>query len=132
MSGIVFTKPDTMRWKRALASNAGLLIVLVLLVLMLTIGAAVSDRFRSVGNIANVLEQSTGLALVRLGQTLAVLTGGIDLAVGSLISLVICLTAGLLNGESTYLYSVLAGMLVLGGRVVSLMASAWWCCGSIR
>ena len=117
MSGIVLSNPGIMRWKRALASNAGLLIVLVLLVLMLVVGAVVSDHFRSVGNIANVFGQSTGLALVSLGQTLAVLTGGIDLAVGSLISLIICLTAGLLNGDSTYLYPVLAGMLVLGGAV---------------
>ena len=35
----------------------------------------------------NVYQQSTGLALVSLGQTLAILTGGIDLSVGSLISL---------------------------------------------
>ena len=106
--------PGAMRWRRALASNAGLLIVLVLLVLMLVVGAVVSDRFRSISNIANVFGQSTGLALVSLGQTVAVLTGGIDLAVGSLISLIICLTAGTLDGNDTYLYPVLAGMLVLG------------------
>eukprot|EP01037_Dinobryon_pediforme_P015629 gene15629-15775_t len=98
----------------ALASNAGLLIVLALLVIMLGIGATLSDRFRSVDNIANVLEQSSGLALVSLGQTMAVLTGGIDLAVGSLMSLLICLTAGLLDGSDTYLYPVLAGILLLG------------------
>lgn len=120
MTDMALTRGGSMRWKRTLASNAGLLIVLVLLVLMLAVGAVVSDRFRSVGNIANVFGQSTGLALVSLGQTLAVLTGGIDLAVGSLISLIICLTAGLLNGEATYLYPVLAGMLVLG-TVVGLI-----------
>ena len=117
MSDIVLPRPGALRWKRLFASNAGLLIVLVLLVLMLALGATVSDRFRSVGNLANVFGQSTGLALVSLGQTLAVLTGGIDLAVGSLISLIICLTAGLLDGNGTYLYPVLAGMLLLGTAV---------------
>jgi ribose transport system permease protein len=120
MSDIALPGAGALRWRRAVASNAGLLIVLVLLVLMLAVGAVVSDRFRSVGNIANVFGQSTGLALVSLGQTVAVLTGGIDLAVGSLISLIICLTAGLLDGNDTYLYPILAGMLVLG-TVVGLI-----------
>ena len=116
MSDIVLSR-SPLRWKRMLASNAGLLIVLVLLVLMLGVGGVVSDRFRTVGNLANVFGQATGLALVSLGQTLAVLTGGIDLAVGSLISLIICLTAGLLNGNGTYLYPIVAGMLLLGTGV---------------
>ena len=117
MSAIARSSRDPARLRRMVASNAGLLIVLSLLVLMLLVGAGVSDRFRTFGNVSNVLGQSTGLALVSLGQTLAVLKGGIDLAVGSLISLIICLTAGLLDGDGTYLYPVLAGMLALGSAI---------------
>lgn len=117
MSDIALARGNGVRFRRMAASNAGLIIVLALLVLMLAIGAVVSDRFRTFGNVANVFEQSTGLALVSLGQTMAVLTGGIDLAVGSLISLVICLTAGLLDGDATYAVPILAGMLVLGTAV---------------
>jgi ribose transport system permease protein len=104
-------------WRRLAASNAGLLIVILLLMIMFIVGAFVSDRFRTVGNLSNVYEQSTGLALVSLGQTMAVLTGGIDLSVGSLISLVICLAAGLLNGDATYLYPIIGGMVLLGALV---------------
>ncbi|MDQ0469885.1 ABC transporter permease [Labrys wisconsinensis] len=117
MSDVMPSPGGSLRWRRRAASNAGLLIVLALLVVMLLIGAVVSDRFRTFGNVANVLEQSTGLALVSLGQTLAILTGGIDLAIGSLISLIICLTAGLLDGDATYLYPVIAGMLALGAAI---------------
>lgn len=117
MSDIALSGRGRTRLRRLAAGNAGLLIVLVLLVLMLALGAVVSDRFRTFGNVANVFEQSTGLALVSLGQTMAVLTGGIDLAVGSLISLVICLTAGLLDGNATSAVPVLAGMLALGTAV---------------
>ena len=117
MSDIALSGRGRTRLRRLAAGNAGLLIVLVLLVLMLALGAVVSDRFRTFGNVANVFEQSTGLALVSLGQTMAVLTGGIDLAVGSLISLVICLTAGLLDGSATSTVPVLAGMLALGTAV---------------
>ena len=117
MSDAVLPTRRNVRLRRMLTSNAGLLVVLVLIVVMLLIGGIVSDRFRTVENLANVFEQSTGLALVSLGQTLAVLTGGIDLATGSLISLIICLTAGLLDGDATYAYPILAGMLVLGSVV---------------
>ena len=120
MTDIMLEARRSSRWRRALSGNTGLLIVLALLVLMLLVGALVSDRFRTSNNVANVFEQSTGLALVSLGQTMTILTGGIDLAVGSLISLVICLTAGLLDGDGTYLYLVLAGMLALG-TVVGLI-----------
>ena len=117
MTAMALPSRERARLRRMAASNAGLLVVLSLLVLMLLVGAVVSDRFRTFGNVANVFEQSTGLALVSLGQTLAVLTGGIDLAVGSLISLIICLTAGLLDGDGTYMVPVLAGMLALGAAI---------------
>ena len=102
------------RWRRQLSSNAGLLIVLALLVLMLIIGSSISGRFSTMNNLFDVYEQATDLALVSLGQTMTVLTGGIDLSVGSLISLVICLAAGILDGSATWLYPVLAGVALLG------------------
>ena len=49
----------------------------------------VSDRFLSFNNFLNVFEQTTDLALVSIGQTLTILSGGIDLSVGSLISLTV-------------------------------------------
>src|SRR6266404_7337940 len=76
-------------------------------------GAALTDRFLSLGNIVNVYEQSTDLALVSLGQTLAILTGGIDLSVGSLISLTSCLTSGLINGDPNRVMPVVLAVLAL-------------------
>ena len=65
----------------------------------------------------NVYEQSTDLALVSIGQTLTILTGGIDLSVGSLISLTSCLTSGLINGDPGRVIPVAAAVLVLGTLV---------------
>jgi ribose/xylose/arabinose/galactoside ABC-type transport system permease subunit len=75
------------------------MIVAVLIVALVIVGAVVSDRFRTSSNILNVFEQSTALALVALGQTFAILTGGIDLSVGSLISLASVLLSGISNGD---------------------------------
>ena len=81
-----------------------------------------TDRFFSFGNILNVYEQSTDLALVSIGQTLTILTGGIDLSVGSLISLTSCLTSGLINGDPDRVIPVAAAVLALGTLVGVLNA----------
>ena len=82
-----------------------------------------TDRFLSLGNIVNVYEQSTDLALVSLGQTLVILTGGIDLSVGSLISLTSCLTSGLINGDPNRVIPVVLAVLALGTLIGLLNAA---------
>ncbi|MDL2398879.1 ABC transporter permease [Rhizobium mayense] len=96
------------------SSRAGIIVVIALLVVLLATGVLVSDRFGTSRNILNIYEQSTGLALVSLGQTLAVLTGGIDLSVGSIISLTSMLTSGQINGDQATVVPVIAGVLLLG------------------
>jgi ribose transport system permease protein len=102
------------RWIRDRASLIG---VVLLIGAIYCIGALLADRFLSLGNILNVYEQSTDLALVSIGQTLTILTGGIDLSVGSLISLVSCLTSGLINGDPDRVIPVAAAVLTLGALV---------------
>src|SRR5260370_33020768 len=106
----------------ALRQHSGLLGVVVLIAAVCAVGATLTDRFLSLGNIVNVYEQSTDLALVSLGQTLAILAGGIDLSVGSLISLTSCLTSGLINGDPDRVIPVAAAVLVLGALVGILNA----------
>jgi ribose transport system permease protein len=116
MTGAVATFP-------ALRNHSGLLGVVVLIAAVFALGAALTDRFLSLGNILNVYEQSTDLALVSLGQTLAILTGGIDLSVGSLISLTSCLTSGLINGDPNRVMPVVLAVLALGTVIGLLNAS---------
>ena len=97
-----------------LRGHERLAMVLLLLLTLLVLGSLVSARFRSLGNLQNVFEQSVGLALVSLGQTVVVLTGGIDLSVGSLISLLSVLTSGLIDGHPERVAMVVALILLLG------------------
>lgn len=99
---------------RSIRKNQGIFIVIALLVALLVFGIFLSDRFRTSNNLLNILEQSTGLALVSLGQTLTILTGGIDLSVGSTISLLSTLTSGLINGNASMIAPVIVGILLLG------------------
>ena len=108
--------------RRWFQNNASLFGVMVLIVAVCVVGGLMTDRFFSFGNIVNVYEQSTDLALVSIGQTLAILTGGIDLSVGSLISLTSCLTSGLINGDPGRVIPVAAAVLALGTLVGVLNA----------
>ena len=74
------------RWarERGLLESGGPLLGLIVLVVFFTVA---SDFFLSVRNIFNVLQQISVLAIVALGQTLVIITAGIDLSVGSVLAL---------------------------------------------
>lgn len=104
--------------------NGSQTIVVGLLVILMILGTAVSSRFATVANIMNILEQSVTLAIVSLGQTLAVLTGGIDLSVGSLISLAGVLLSGITNGDAAMVLPAILIVLALGIFIGLLNAAA--------
>lgn len=59
------------------------------LVLLVTVLAATAafDRFMTVGNVQNMFLQSSFLGLIAVGMTFVIISGGIDLSVGSLLAL---------------------------------------------
>ena len=114
MTGAIGARIEVPWWVR---NNAGLAGVLVLIGAVCLVGAVVSDRFLSFNNFLNVFEQTTDLALVSIGQTLTILSGGIDLSVGSLISLASCLTSGLINNNPDRVLPVVIAVLALGTLV---------------
>src|SRR6476659_9660830 len=102
--------------------NAGLIGVVGLLLLLFAIGGVLTDRFTRLANLLNVYEQATDLAFVAIGQTCVILTGGIDLSVGSLISLIACLTSGLIQGNPANIAPVVIGLLALATAIGALNA----------
>lgn len=88
--------------------------VYVALVGLLAASAALSDRFLTVSNILNVLSRAAPLGIVSLGQTLVVLTAGIDMSVGVTLSLVTVITAGLLEGHPTMAPAVVLLVMAMG------------------
>src|SRR3990170_967932 len=75
-------------WQRLWDEERELLTIYAILGALFLIGMIFLPTFRSPRNLFNVLRQAVALGLVSVGQTLAVLVGGIDLSVGSTISLV--------------------------------------------
>ena len=96
---------------------------IAVLVLLLVVGGLAFDTFATADNLANVLVQGSFLAIVALGMTFVILTGGIDLSVGSVFALGGVLAAyGSEHGLLTALLYPLVGGLVIGlvqGALVS-------------
>jgi ribose/xylose/arabinose/galactoside ABC-type transport system permease subunit len=67
-----------------LAQRRGSVVVLALLVVVASFSF---DRFLTVGNLQNIAIQSSFLAIVALGMTFVIISGGIDLSVGSVFAL---------------------------------------------
>jgi ribose transport system permease protein len=104
--------------------RGGLLTVIGLILALVVFGVIVSDSFGTMSNARNVLEQSTPLALVSLGQTLVIITGGIDLSVGSMVSLASVLLSGITNGDPTMMWVAIAVILAAGALVGLINAGA--------
>ena len=91
------------------------------LVLFSIIISLLSDRFLTVNNILNVLRQTWVNAIIAAGMTFIILTGGIDLSVGSSLAIAGAITAKLvLSGFNVYL-ALLIGIIVgiFNGLVIS-------------
>lgn len=68
----------------ALKGTTGPVIGLIVLCLFLSFA---TDKFMTVRNLLNVLDQTTVLGIMAVGMTTVILIGGIDLAVGSALAL---------------------------------------------
>ena len=99
--------------------DAGVAPFVVLLVLVAVIGL-VDGRFLTPRSLASLLEQSTPLALLAIGQCLVVLTGRIDLSNAALASL-----AGVLLAQFLGPLGVVAVPLVLLGGALASALAGW-------
>ncbi len=93
----------------AIVRKMGPLLGLLLLCAALTL---LSDRFLTVNNLLNVTRQVSINAIISVGMTLIILTGGIDLSVGSIVAFCGSITAGLLASGVAILPAVIIGTAV--------------------
>lgn len=97
------------RWLRLVRSREGsVLVALVVLGLLLTLG---TPKFLSPYNLEIVVRQIAFVAIVAMGQTLVLLTGGVDLSVGSVAGL--CGIVGAMLMTSTQLDPYLCALLAV-------------------
>lgn len=65
--------------------------------LLVIFSAAISDVFFTSVNLSNLLKQVSGVGIISIGMLIVILTGGIDLSVGSMVALLAVCFALLVN-----------------------------------
>jgi ribose transport system permease protein len=93
------------------ARELGTLVGLVALVALLSV---LTPHFLSVSNLLNVMEQTSINAVIAVGMTFVILSGGIDLSVGSLLALSGVVLASALQAGWPAAAAILAGLAVGG------------------
>ena len=108
---------------------------MIALVLLVVVIGVISPEFRTLSNFLSLLRQSSINGFIAFGMTCVILTGGIDLSVGSVLALSTALCAGFItNGVPVGLAMVLAliigtalgavsGLLVTKGRLQPFIAT---------
>lgn len=133
--------PATPWWRRvfgsAIGRNTGLILALVLIFIVGAVTAG--DSFTSISNTLTILRQASIIGVISIGMTFVIISGGIDLSVGSVMGLasvvatldvlqkvvkethwilmiVIALAVGLVAG-------LINGVVIAYGKVVAFMAT---------
>jgi len=106
--------------------HAALVALGMVLLIISAFTATQSDVFLTVGNLRNVMLQSSVLAIVACGMTLLMVSGGIDLSVGSLMSLTAVVAALLMREGIPMPVAILGGIAVgFGMGAVNGTLAAW-------
>ena len=108
----------SLTYNRSLKQFQSIIALLVLCIVL----SVMTDKFFTAENVVNVLRQVAVNACIATGMTLIVLTGGIDLSVGSVLALCGAITAGLLkNGLQFPSSDLFVGFTILGAVLGGLI-----------
>jgi len=88
------------------------LTLLALLVLLWVILAVATPSFASGNNISNLLRQGSMIAILAVGQTFVIITGGIDLSVGAIVGFSTVIVALMINAGFPVWIAIGATLLV--------------------
>jgi ribose transport system permease protein len=118
MASISQTSPSA--FIRFLRRQQNVLIIWGVLVVIFIIASFLSDAFTGPRNLINLTRQSAALLLVALAQTFILISGGIDISVGSTVSLIVMVMAPLMTNDPASMFFV--ALLGVGvGTVVGLL-----------
>ncbi|WP_422062920.1 ABC transporter permease [Shimia sp.] len=119
---VTMTMPSEPRRRRVLPSGSALyrLSAVLTLALLIVAFSLTSAAFLSVNNGLTVLLQTSVIGLLAIGMTLVIITGGIDLSVGSVLAL-----SGVVAGLTIKL-----GLPVVPAMALGIMAGA--ACGAVN
>lgn len=108
---------------------------LIALIALIVVVSFLNPNFFTVGNLLNILRQTSVNAIMAVGMTLVILTAGIDLSVGSVLALCGAFAASLIALEVPVLIAVpvalfagaalgaISGIIIAKGKVQAFIAT---------
>ena len=96
--------------------NDTLSVLMILLALCLLLSCMVGKKFTSVDNLMSVGLQFSFIAIMAIGMTIVILTGGIDLSVGSIYAI-----AGVVTAVAMTNYGLHWGFALIFGLLVGVL-----------
>jgi ribose transport system permease protein len=106
-----------MRVPPGLRRHGSMLIVYGLILILGVYASLLSPNFLTERNIFNVLRTAAFLGTVAVGETLVIISGGIDLSAGSVIKLAVLMSAILMDGKPENIAVAIAATLAMGAVV---------------
>jgi len=95
------------------------LTTVIALIILMAVITIINSNFLTANNLLNLLLQVTSNALIAFGMTFVILTGGIDLSIGSILALSSALTAGLLGSGMPVTLAILISLIL--GCILGMM-----------
>jgi ribose/xylose/arabinose/galactoside ABC-type transport system permease subunit len=101
-------------------------ILFLTLVAFIIIVSSLSSHFLTLSNLLNVLQQIAVVGIITVGMTVVILSGGLDISVGTVISLSASVTAVMIGNGASVAVAVIAGFAiavvsqVVNGVIISL------------
>ncbi|WP_406462144.1 ABC transporter permease [Streptomyces sp. NBC_01622] len=106
----------TQRWRTAFAAVEGPELVLLGVIALLWVGLALgTDTFLSGVNVQNILSSVAPVALIGIGMTAVIVTGGIDVSVGSAVAVVMVVAGKAITVQHVGMGTALLIAMVVGG-----------------
>ena len=94
---------------RSILKNYGIIIAFILICIALSITSPV---FFTATNLINVIRQTSIYGIMAVGMTFIILTGGIDLSIGSILAIAGAVCAGMLKEGNSFTVVILATLAV--------------------
>jgi ribose transport system permease protein len=101
--------------KLRLSQSAGLWVAVVLFAILYTLYSSLHPKGWTVDLYVQNSNESFALIMVSMAQTVPVLTGGIDLSVGAMMTLVNCLASNLISGSPAEMVLGIVLCILVGG-----------------
>ena len=122
--------------KRFSFSKIFVYLVLVVIILFFTV---TTDTFLTSKNILNICRQISMIGICSVGMTMVLLTGGIDISVGSVVAFTgIVMGKLIVEAQVPFIIGMLAALVIgrscscktyRGSRNGDISCHADWCCG---